>query len=224
MMRWPLLSRLVLSLSTLRLALRGRRGLRLTGGFVLFLATFTVLASLMFLAGTELLWAFPLPFWQWWLYLYEYGGDPVVWPWLLISGVLAAALPILAAAAWLWRGSLVQGWTRRRLQHIGLAIWGLATWGCLASIIALFLAGQIRLFGHWWWWNFLPYIGQPPVLRVVAESAGLAAAIVGAGIGIGLLSSGDRRQRAEPTLYGKTEWASRDDLGRGGFDVFRREK
>jgi hypothetical protein len=196
----------------------------IAGAAAAFLAAFTVLASLIFLAGTGLLGAFTLPLWQWWLYLYLYGSDPVVWPWLLISGVSAAALLILADAAWSCRRRLVQGWTRQRLSRLGLAIWALASWVCLASIIALFLAGQIRLFGHWWWWNYLPYIGQPPVLRVVVESAAFAAVIVGAGLGIGLVSSGDRRQRAEPTLYGKTEWASRDDLGRGGFGVIRREK
>jgi hypothetical protein len=196
----------------------------LLAGLVLFVAVFTVLASLIFLAGTGLLGTFPHPFWQWWLYLYEDGGNPAVRGWLLVSGVPAAALPLIAAAVLFWRRRLARVCTLRRLRLAGLVIWGLATWGFLASIIALFLAGDLRLFGRWWWWNFLPYIGQPPVLRAVLESAAFAAAIVGTALGIGLLSSGNRRPRAEPTLYGKTEWASRDDLGRGGFGVIRREK
>lgn len=197
----------------------------LLAGLVLFAVVFTVLASLIFLAGTGLLGAFPHPFWQWWLYLYEDGGNPAVRRWLLVSGVPAAALPLIAAAVLFLRRRLARVCTLRRLRLAGLAIWALATWGCLTSIIALFLAGHLRLFGRWWWWNFLPYIGQPSVLRVVLESAAFAAVIVGAALGIGLVSSGNlRRRRAEPTLHGKTEWASRDDLGRGGFGVIRREK
>jgi hypothetical protein len=189
----------------------------LPAGLVLFAAAFTVLASLMFLAGTGLLGAFPHPFWQWWLYLYEDGGNPAVRGWLLVSGVPAAALPLIAAAVLVLRRRLVRVLTLRRLRLAGLAIWALAAWGILASIIALFLAGQLRLFGRWWWWDFLPYAASSPVLRVVAESAGLAAAIVGAALGIGIVSSGNRRPRFEQTLYGKTEWASRTELDQGGF-------
>jgi hypothetical protein len=191
--------------------------LRLTLAAALCLAVFTPLASILFLAGTGLLGAFPHPFWQWWLYLYEYGGDPAVRGWLLVSGVPAAVLSLFGAVALFLRRRLVRGWTLRRLRLAGIGIWALAAWAVLASGIALFLAGHLWWFGRWWWWDFLPYAGSSPVLRVVAESAGLAAAIVGLAVAIGLLSSGDPWQRADQPLYGKTEWASRAELERGGF-------
>lgn len=191
--------------------------LQVLAGLVLFCAAFTVLASLLFLAGTGLLRAFSHPFWQWWLYLYEYGGNPVVRSWLLVSGVPAAVLSLLGAVALFLRRCLVRGWTLRRLRLFGVGIWALAAWGVLASGIALFLSGHLWWFGRWWWWDFLPYAGSPGVSRILAESAGLAAAIVGIAVGIGLLSSGDPRRRADQPLYGRTEWASRAELERGGF-------
>lgn len=107
----------------------------------------------------------------------------------------------------------------RRLRLYTLAGCGLIMWAFLASGIALYLAGNLRLFGHWWWWNFLPYATALPVLRVVAESAGIAALIVGIAIGFGLLSTGDLLRAANPsaTLYGKTNWAGRGELAEGGF-------
>jgi hypothetical protein len=143
---------------------------------------------------------------------------------LLLAVWIAAALGMLGSGVWLLRRRLIRGWTWRRLARIGIAIWAVAVWAVLASIVALVLSGQPLMIGQLWWWDFLPWIGDPAVLSVVLESAVAAAAIVGAALGIRLLARGQRRSRAEKTLYGKTEWASRDDLGRGGFDVFRRGK
>lgn len=189
----------------------------IAGGGAAFLAAFTLYASLIFLWGTGLLGVYQHPLVAWWVYLYEYGTDPTAWPWLLISGVLAAALPLLAAAAWFWRDRLVQGWTWRRLARIGIAIWAIMVWTVLASIIALFMAGRPGLIGQVWWWDLLPAIGDPAVLLDVVVSAGIAAAIVGGALGIRLLARGNRGPRAEKTLYGTTEWASREQLDRGGF-------
>lgn len=90
--------------------------LRLTAAAVLFLAIFTVLASLIFLSLTGLIGAFPHPFWQWWLYLYEYGGNPVVRAWLLVSGIPAALLPLLFGAGIFFRIRRSRAWTLRRSQ------------------------------------------------------------------------------------------------------------
>jgi hypothetical protein len=195
----------------------GRRGAWIAGGAVAFLAVFTIYASCIFLWGAGLLGVYHPALAAWWVYLYEYGTDPAVWPWLVISGGLAAALPVMAAAAWFYRDRLVRGWTWRRLARIGIAVWAVAVWSVLASIIALFMAGRPGLIGQLWWWNLLPAIGDPAVLLDVAVSAVSAAAIVGGALGIRLLARGRRGPRAEQTLYGKTEWASRDQLDRGGF-------
>ncbi len=66
----------------------------IVAGAGLYLATFTVLATLFFLVGTGLLGAFAHPFWQWWLYALWYSGNPVVRAWLEVSGVPAAILPL----------------------------------------------------------------------------------------------------------------------------------
>lgn len=52
-------------------------------------AVWTALASFIFLAGSGLIYAFPRPFWQWWLYL-PYHHDPVVHRWLMIGGLVPA--------------------------------------------------------------------------------------------------------------------------------------
>ncbi|MDE2458598.1 MAG: type IV secretory system conjugative DNA transfer family protein, partial [Rhodospirillales bacterium] len=88
--------------------------MRLLVGLVLGLVFFTVLASMIFLIGTGLFWHFRHPFWQWWLYLFEASGDPIVRVWLVISGVPAFAIPFLAGVIQLVRGRRVTGWSLRR--------------------------------------------------------------------------------------------------------------
>jgi type IV secretion system protein VirD4 len=89
---------------------------RLTGGAVLFVVVFTPLASIIFLASTRLLGAFPHPFWQWWLYLYVYGGDPVVRHWLVVSGIPAAVIALAGAGSVFYRIRRVRAWSLRRNQ------------------------------------------------------------------------------------------------------------
>ena len=88
--------------------------LRLAAGVIFSLASFTALSSIIFLAGTGLLPQFPHPFWQWWLYLFEAGGNPVVRHWLLVSGIPGGSVPLLAGFALVFRGRAVRGWTLRR--------------------------------------------------------------------------------------------------------------
>lgn len=83
-------------------------------GVALYLATFTLLATLFFLVGTGLLGAFPHPFWQWWLYALWYSNDPVVRAWLEVSGVPAAVLPLVGGGTILYRRRRIRGWTLRR--------------------------------------------------------------------------------------------------------------
>jgi len=94
--------------------MRNLLALRLAFGLAFSLASFTAVSSIVFLAGTGLLSQFPHPFWQWWLYLFEAGGDPVVRRWLFASGIPGGAVPLLAAAALLLRGRAVHGRTLRR--------------------------------------------------------------------------------------------------------------
>ena len=85
----------------------------LVAGAGLYLASFTVLATLFFLIGTGLIGAFAHPFWQWWLYALWYSGNPVVRAWLEVSGVPAAALPLVVAGGFWYRLRRVRGWTLR---------------------------------------------------------------------------------------------------------------
>jgi hypothetical protein len=136
---------------------------------------------------------------------------------LLVGLWLMCGVAMLLFGAWLWRDRMIRGWTWRRLARIGVAIWATAMWLLLSSIIALFMAGRPGLIGTVWWWDLLPWIGDPWTLRVVLASAVIAAAIVGGALGIRLLARGRRGTQPEKTLYGTTEWASRDQLGEGGF-------
>ncbi|MGH7121083.1 MAG: type IV secretory system conjugative DNA transfer family protein, partial [Acetobacteraceae bacterium] len=88
--------------------------IRLAALLVFCLASFTVVASLIFLTGTGLIGDFAHPFWQWWLYLFEMRGNPTVHHWLIASGIPAAALPLAAGFAGLIRGRRVHGWTLLR--------------------------------------------------------------------------------------------------------------
>ena len=83
-------------------------------GAALYLATFTVLATLFFLVGTGLLGAFTHPLWQWWLYALWYSDNPVVRAWLEVSGVPAAVLPLVIGRIILYRRRRISGWTLRR--------------------------------------------------------------------------------------------------------------
>ena len=85
----------------------------IAAGASLYLALFTVLATLFFLIGTGLIGAFAHPFWQWWLYALWYSGNPVVRAWLEVSGVPAAVLPLVAAGSIWYRRRRVRGWTLR---------------------------------------------------------------------------------------------------------------
>ena len=85
----------------------------LVAGAGLYLASFTVLATLFFLVGTGLIGAFAHPFWQWWLYALWYSGNPVVRAWLEVSGAPAAALPLVVAGSIWYRLRRVRGWTLR---------------------------------------------------------------------------------------------------------------
>jgi type IV secretion system protein VirD4 len=96
--------------------------LRLAAGVVFSFGTFTALASIIFLAGTGLLGEFRHPFWQWWLYLFYGAGDPVVRHWLVVSGVPGAAVPLVAALAFVVRGRAVHGWTLRHDQPPARAV------------------------------------------------------------------------------------------------------
>jgi type IV secretion system protein VirD4 len=89
---------------------------RLALAAALFLAVFTPLASIIFVIGTGLFIAFPHPFWQWWLYLYVYGGDPVVRHWLVVSGAPAAVIAFAGAGSVFYRIRRVRAWSLRRNQ------------------------------------------------------------------------------------------------------------
>ena len=94
--------------------MRATLAVRLTAGLMFSLASFTALASMIFLAGTGLIGQFRHPFWQWWLYLFEASGNPAVRHWLLASGIPAAAVPLLTGLGLVVRGRAVTGWTLRR--------------------------------------------------------------------------------------------------------------
>jgi len=76
------------------------KGLLILFGLALGLMLWSVLASLVFLAGTRLLTPNTVPLLQWWQYLSAYGlHQPVVGLWLKISGGVATGLPVLLFAA-----------------------------------------------------------------------------------------------------------------------------
>jgi type IV secretion system protein VirD4 len=102
--------------TAVRRLLRSPLALRLVIAAVLSLMIFTPLASIIFVVGTGLFSAFPHPFWQWWLYLYVYGGDPATRHWLLLSGVPAAVIALVGAASVFYRIRRVRAWSLRRDQ------------------------------------------------------------------------------------------------------------
>ena len=82
----------------------------------LCLIAWTIVASLVFLAGTRLLHAFPHPFWQWWLYFLEVHGDPIVDKWLKLGAAAGLVMPILIVVAVIVRR---QGVSRPRRPFFG---------------------------------------------------------------------------------------------------------
>jgi len=88
--------------------------IRLGAAAVFCIASFTAVASLIFLIGTGLIGDFAHPFWQWWLYLFAMSGNPTVRYWLMASAVPAAVLPLSVGLAVLVRGRRVSGWSLRR--------------------------------------------------------------------------------------------------------------
>ena len=88
--------------------------IRLGAAAVFCLASFTAVASLIFLVGTGLIGDFAHPFWQWWLYLFAMSGNPTVHYWLVASAIPAAALPLTTGLTVLVRGRRVSGWSLRR--------------------------------------------------------------------------------------------------------------
>lgn len=70
---------------------------------LLCLIAWTIVASLVFLAGTRLLHAFPHPFWQWWLYFFQGRDNPVVGKWLKLGAAAGLVMPVLTLLAVLVR-------------------------------------------------------------------------------------------------------------------------
>src|SRR5665213_3069782 len=70
---------------------------------LLCLIAWTIVASLVFLAGTRLLHAFPHPFWQWWLYFFQARDKPVVDKWLKLGAAAGLVMPVLMLIAVLVR-------------------------------------------------------------------------------------------------------------------------
>jgi len=94
--------------------MRGPALARLLVGLALGLALFTVLATVIFLFGTGLFFHFRHPFYQWWLYLFAYGGNPQVRFWLIASGGPSLALVLVIGIVVMVRGRAFRGWSLRR--------------------------------------------------------------------------------------------------------------
>jgi type IV secretion system protein VirD4 len=81
---------------------------------VLYLAVFTVLATMILLVGSGLIGAFQYPVYQWWLYAFEFSDNPAVREWLWVSGLPAAGLTLLGAVLIFLRFRRIRAWTLRR--------------------------------------------------------------------------------------------------------------
>ena len=145
----------------------------LAGG--LYLATFTVLASLFLIEGTGLSAAFAHPYWQWWLYAYWYfSEDPVLRVWLVVSAVAAAVLPLVPVGIIVYRHyHRIYGWTRW-LAMLPLTAWILAGAGLylavftvLATVLFLIGTGLQGAFAHpfWQWWLYALRNSDDPAVR-----------------------------------------------------------
>jgi type IV secretion system protein VirD4 len=98
------------------------KGLAILFGLVLAAALWSVLASVIFLAGTNLLTKDTVPLFQFWTYLHYYGlNHPVAGLWLKIAAGVSTVLPLLLFAARVAR----KGWpgTQRNELH-GETRWG----------------------------------------------------------------------------------------------------
>jgi type IV secretion system protein VirD4 len=166
-------------------------GVPLTAWFAagagVYLATFTVLATLFFLLGTGLLGAFAHPYWQWWLYALWYSGNPVVRAWLEMSGVPAALLPLVPAGISLYRHyRRIHGWTPW-LAMVPRAAWivagaglYLAAFTVLATLFFLVGTGLFGAFAHpfWQWWLYALWYSDDPAVRAWLEVSGVPAAVL----------------------------------------------
>ena len=82
---------------------------------VMLAVAWTVIASLVFLAGTRLLRQFGHPFYQWWLYFLYARDNAAVTRWLEISGGVASAVVAVLAVALMLRGGKIGPSIRPRL-------------------------------------------------------------------------------------------------------------
>ena len=151
----------------------------LAGG--LYLATFTVLASLFLLEGTGLSAAFAHPYWQWWLYAYWYfSEDSVLRAWLVVSAVAAAVVPLVPVGIILYRHyRRIYGWTPW-LAMVPRAAWLLAGTGLyfavftvLATVLFLIGTGLQGAFAHpfWQWWLYALWYSDDPVVHASGSNA-----------------------------------------------------
>ena len=86
-----------------------------TGAGVFFAGACTFFSSLIFVYGYGVSAYFPHPCWQWWYFLWWYGGFyPDIDRWLLISAIPAAALPGSVIVTWLIKKPKVIAWSLRR--------------------------------------------------------------------------------------------------------------
>ena len=96
------------------------KALALLVALLVLAGLWSVLASLVFLAGTGLLTPDTLPFAQYWLYLHHYGlHHPVAGPWLAAAGAAATAVLLLLLLGRLARS----GWPERRRPLHGETRW-----------------------------------------------------------------------------------------------------
>jgi len=72
-------------------------------GLVFLGAAWTLIASLVFLAGTHLFGSFAHPFYQWWTYFLSAPPNPVVSRWLEIGAGVASAVLVVFGAALVFR-------------------------------------------------------------------------------------------------------------------------
>jgi type IV secretion system protein VirD4 len=72
-------------------------------GLVFLGAAWTLIASLVFLAGTHLFGSFAHPFYQWWTYFLNAPPNPVVSIWLKIGAGVASVVLLVFAAALVFR-------------------------------------------------------------------------------------------------------------------------
>ena len=82
---------------------RGPLAAKIILGLVFLGAAWTLIASVVFLAGTHLYGSFAHPFYQWWTYFLSAPPNPVVSRWLKIGAGVASAVLVVFAAALVFR-------------------------------------------------------------------------------------------------------------------------